>query len=61
MNVFRWYMVRLNGGKTAVRATSLDEALRLYAAHSGFLSIIPFTTVEEITDEEAEKCWCKIR
>ena len=59
--MYRWFKVCLNGGKTAVRATSADEALRLHAAYSGFLSIIPFTTVEEITEEEAEQCWYKIR
>ena len=61
MSNYKWYKVSLNGGKTAVRAISSDEALRLHAAYSGFLSLPPFTTVEEITEEEAEECWYKIR
>lgn len=59
--MFKWFRVSLNGGKTAVRAESAEEALNLHAAYNGQLSVYPNTTVIEITDEEAETCYYKIR
>lgn len=61
MFTYRWYRVSYNGGQTAVRAWTKEEALRLYASYNGQLSIFPGTTVSEITDEEAETFYYKIR
>ena len=59
--MYRWFKVSLNGGRTAVWAKNAEEALNLHAAYNGQLSIFPGTTVTEITEEEAETYYYKIR
>lgn len=59
--MYKWFKVSLNGGRTAVWAKSAEEALNLHAAYNGQLSIFPNTTAIEITGDEAETYYYKIR
>ena len=56
----RWFRVSRNGGRTAVRAFTVQEALERYAAFNGELSVYPGTTVTEITEEEASEYYYRI-
>ena len=58
---YQWFKVSRNGGKTAVKATSKEDALKRHAAYNQQLSVYPGTTAEEISAEEAEKYYYKIR
>ena len=56
----RWFRVSRNGGRTAVRAFTEQEAIERFAAFNGELSVYPGTTVTEITEHEAYEYYHRI-
>ena len=59
--MYKWYLVNFNGGKTAVKAKTEQEAINLYNNSCGYLATLPGTTATETTENEALNNWRVIR
>lgn len=60
--MWKWFKVCYNGGKAAVWAPSEEAALKKYAGYVlRHHHVFPGTTVSEISAEEAETYWYKVR
>ena len=58
--MYKWYVLSKNGGQTAVRAKSPEEAIKRFAAHGQELRIPAGMKIKEVSDKEAEKIYLKI-